>query len=98
MLLLPWEYAFLHSPTHIPHPLRKCSTPTLGEDTQKYSIYYSTYPINPQLSQLILPTIIIELKGMADLKRKREKREKERKRTKVPMQKKRKTAKSMFSD
>jgi len=67
MLLLPKEYAFLHSPTHIPRPLRKCSTPTLGEDTQKYSMSYYTYPIKPQLSQLILPTVVIELKGMADL-------------------------------
>jgi len=67
MLLLPLEYTFLHSSTHIQHPLRKCSTPTLGEDTQKYSMSYSTYPIKPQLSHLILPTVIIELKGMTGL-------------------------------
>jgi len=30
---------------------------------------YSTYPIKLQLSQLILPTIIIALKEMADLKK-----------------------------
>ena len=28
----------IHSSIHIAHPLRKCSTPTLGEDTQKYSL------------------------------------------------------------
>jgi len=60
---------------------------------------YSNYPIKPQLSQLIFPTIIIELKGMADLKkRKDKKREKERKRTKFLMQKKRKTTESLFSN
>ena len=30
---------------------------------------YSTYPIKLRLSQLILPTIIIALKGMADPKK-----------------------------
>ena len=37
------------SPTHIPHALRKCSTPTLGEETQKYLMSHSTYPIKLQL-------------------------------------------------
>ena len=46
------------------HPLRKCSTPTLGEDTQKYSMSYSIYPIKLKLSQLILPIAISVLKGI----------------------------------
>jgi len=57
----------IHSPIHIPHPLRKCSTPTLGEDTQKYSMSYSTYPIKLQIIHLIFPTVISALKGLADL-------------------------------
>ena len=27
-----------HTTIHIPHPLRKCFTPTVGEDTQKYPL------------------------------------------------------------
>jgi len=34
---------------------------------------YSTYPIKLQLHQLILPTVNIELKGMDDLQKEREK-------------------------
>jgi len=62
--------AFLHPPTYIPHPLRKCSTPTLGGNTHKISIAivsYSTYPIKLKLFYLILPSIISALKGLADL-------------------------------
>jgi len=55
---------------------------------------YSTYPIKLQLFQLILPVVICTLKGLADLYKMR----KERKRTKVPVQKKRKTAKLLFLD
>jgi len=36
---------------------------------------YSTYPIKPKLSQLILPTVIIELKGMANLEKREKKKE-----------------------
>ena len=60
----------IHSPIHIPHQLRKCSTPTLGEDTQKYSMSYSTYPIKLQIFQLILPTAISALRGLVDLYKK----------------------------
>jgi hypothetical protein len=71
MLLLPLKYAFIHPHIHIPYPLRKYSTPTLGEDTQKNihcHYVFSTYPIKLQLFQLILPTTIGALKGLIDLK------------------------------
>jgi len=48
------------------------------------------YLIKPQLSQLILPTIVIELKGMADLKKKREKKKKRKKEDKSPNAKEKK--------
>jgi len=50
-------------------------------------ISFSTYPIKLQLFQLILPTAISALKGLADLK-KRRKGEKKRKRTNVPKERK----------
>jgi hypothetical protein len=92
MLLLFWEYTFIYPHIHIPYPLRKCSTPTLGEATQKYSLcLYSTSPIKLQLFQLILPTTISALKGFTI--KKREKRKERGQKS----QKKRKTTKSLFS-
>ena len=59
----------IHSLIHITHPLRKYSTPTLGEDTQQYSL--CLFPLKLQLFQLILPTVISALKGLADLKKRK---------------------------
>ena len=65
----------IHSPIHIPHPLRKCSTPTLGEDTQKYSMSYSTNLIKLQLFKLILPIVISAIKGWLMYKKRDKKKE-----------------------
>jgi len=69
-----------------------------GRRHKKYSMSYSTYLIKLQIFQLILPTIISALKGLADLKIERERERKKERGQKVPMQKKRKTAKSLILD
>jgi len=48
-------HSFIHSPIHISHPLRKCSTPTLGGNTQKniHCHYVYSYLSNKALVILV---------------------------------------------
>jgi len=85
MLLLPWEYAFIHPHSTSIQKMFYSYTRRRHSKISVAIISFSTYSIKLQLFQLILPTTISALKGLAVKKNK-----KRRKRTKVPKKKKRK--------
>ena len=91
MMLLPWEYAFIHP--HSTSTQKMFYSYTGRRHPKIFIMSYSTYLVKLRLFQLILPIVISALKGLGDLKeREKEKkkdREKKIKRTKGPKRKER---------